>query len=139
MITQDLTINATRLAAELQHLATLTDCPQPAPEAFAQPAAAVTRIVFTPRDLQARAWLNSLASEAGLSVREDAVGNTFIRWEGSEPDLPAVGTGSHTDAIPHAGMYDGTVGVLGGLEALRFAARKRLSAAPLAGAAGVHE
>ena len=33
--------------------------------------------------------------------------------------LPAVATGSHTDAIPHAGMYDGTVGVLGGLEAIR--------------------
>jgi N-carbamoyl-L-amino-acid hydrolase len=30
-----------------------------------------------------------------------------------------VATGSHTDAIPHAGMYDGTVGVLGGLEAIR--------------------
>ena len=33
--------------------------------------------------------------------------------------LPAVATGSHTDAIPHSGMYDGTVGVLGGLEAIR--------------------
>ncbi len=43
----------------------------------------------------------------------------FIRWQGSEPKLPAVGTGSHTDAIPYSGMYDGTVGVLGGLEALR--------------------
>jgi N-carbamoyl-L-amino-acid hydrolase len=43
----------------------------------------------------------------------------FIRWQGSEPALPAVGTGSHSDAIPHAGMYDGTVGVLGGLEAMR--------------------
>lgn len=42
-----------------------------------------------------------------------------MRWEGSEPSLGVVGTGSHTDAIPHAGMYDGTVGVLGGLEALR--------------------
>ena len=43
----------------------------------------------------------------------------FCAGKGSEPELPAVGTGSHTDAIPHAGMYDGTVGVLGGLEALR--------------------
>ena len=54
-----------------------------------------------------------------LRVRDDAVGNIFIRWAGAEPDLPAVATGSHTDAIPHAGMYDGTVGVLGGLEAMR--------------------
>src|SRR5205807_1808621 len=54
-----------------------------------------------------------------FEVRDDAVGNIFIHWPGTQPDLPAVATGSHTDAIPHAGMYDGTVGVLGGLEALR--------------------
>jgi N-carbamoyl-L-amino-acid hydrolase len=52
-------------------------------------------------------------------VREDAVGNTFARWNGSDPDAPAVGTGSHIDAIPNAGKYDGVVGVLGGLAAIR--------------------
>ena len=30
-----------------------------------------------------------------------------------------MGTGSHIDAIPNAGKYDGVVGVLGGLEAIR--------------------
>ncbi len=79
----------------------------------------MTRVVFTERDLEARAYLRALAEAAGLSVRVDAVGNTFFRWEGSEPELPAVATGSHIDAIPNAGMYDGTVGVLGGLEAIR--------------------
>ena len=54
-----------------------------------------------------------------LNIREDAVGNTFARWVGEQPDLPAIGTGSHIDAIPNAGMYDGAVGVLGGLEAIR--------------------
>jgi N-carbamoyl-L-amino-acid hydrolase len=43
----------------------------------------------------------------------------FARWVGAGPDLPAVATGSHIDAIPNAGRYDGTVGVLGGLEAIR--------------------
>jgi N-carbamoyl-L-amino-acid hydrolase len=51
------------------------------------------------------------------------VGNTFARWVGKEPDLPAVGTGSHIDAIPNAGKYDGSVGVFGGLEAIRALAR----------------
>src|SRR6202044_71858 len=41
------------------------------------------------------------------------------RWTGSEPGLAPVATGSHIDAIPNAGAYDGTVGVLGGLEAIR--------------------
>jgi N-carbamoyl-L-amino-acid hydrolase len=115
----NLTINSDRLLAELHQLAHITDCPPTEDRSLPEPTQAVTRIVFTPRDLEARAWLKSLATQAGFSVREDAVGNTFIRWEGSEPSLGVVGTGSHTDAIPHAGMYDGTVGVMGGLEALR--------------------
>ena len=114
-----LTINADRLLAELHHLATITDCPPNTDKSLPEPSTAVTRIVFTPRDLEARAWLTALAEAAGFSVRTDAVGNTFLRWQGTDASLPAIGTGSHTDAIPHAGMYDGTVGVLGGLEAMR--------------------
>ncbi len=79
----------------------------------------VTRVVFSPADRQARAYVKELFAAAGLAVREDAVGNTFARWAGSQPHLPAIGTGSHIDAIPNAGRYDGTVGVLGALEAVR--------------------
>jgi ureidoglycolate amidohydrolase len=70
-------------------------------------------------DLAARRYLSDLFSGAGLKVRQDAVGNIFARWEGRSPALAPIATGSHTDAIPHAGAYDGTVGVLGGLEAVR--------------------
>jgi ureidoglycolate amidohydrolase len=120
--TPEIAIDAARLLSELQSLATFTSI-EPSTE-----GTAVTRIVFTPDDLRARAWLKSLAEAEGLAIREDAVGNTFFRWIGTEPDLPAVATGSHIDAIPHAGMYDGTVGVLGGLEAIR--ALKRSGAHP---------
>ena len=106
-------INEQNLLNELQTLATITNA-EPS-----ENGTAVTRIVFTPDDLEARAWLKDLATAAGFTIREDAIGNTFIRLPGPDPTLPAVGTGSHTDAIPHAGMYDGTVGVLGGLEAIR--------------------
>jgi ureidoglycolate amidohydrolase len=104
-----LEINSKRLTSELAKLATFSDTPAPA----------VTRVVFSEQDRQARAYCLELYEEAGLRVREDAVGNVFARWTGTEPDLPAIGTGSHTDAIPHSGQYDGTVGVLGGLEAIR--------------------
>lgn len=106
-----LQVDTAQLVGELEQLATYSDCSEPPP--------AVTRVVFTETDLRARAYLRGLYEAAGLTVRVDAVGNTFARWEGTEPELPAVGTGSHTDAIPHSGMYDGTVGVLGGLEAIR--------------------
>ena len=49
----------------------------------------------------------------------DAIGNVFGRWEGEDPGAPAVATGSHIDAIPDAGRFDGVIGVLGGLEAIR--------------------
>jgi len=114
-----LQINTDRLLRELHHLARITDCPPTQDKSLPEPTQAVTRIVFTQRDLEARAWLTALAEAAGFSVRTDAVGNTFLRWQGTDASLGAVGTGSHTDAIPHAGMYDGTVGVMGGLEAMR--------------------
>jgi ureidoglycolate amidohydrolase len=104
-----LSIDTERVSKELETLAAFSDAPAPA----------VTRVLWTKQDMRARAWLKDLALEAGLSHREDALGNTFIRLEGTEPELPAIGTGSHTDAIPFSGRFDGTVGVLGGLEALR--------------------
>lgn len=116
----EIEIDAKRLIDELNTLATFSSVE---PSVI---GTAVTRIVFTPDDLRARTWLKQLAQAEGLSIREDAVGNTFFRWAGSEPGLPAVATGSHIDAIPHAGMYDGTVGVLGGLEAIRALKRSGL-------------
>jgi ureidoglycolate amidohydrolase len=114
-------IDESRLLRELQTLATFTNA-EPT-----ENGTAVTRIVFSPDDLRARAWLKDLATAEGFTIREDAVGNIFIRWPGTDPTLPAIATGSHTDAIPHAGMYDGTVGVLGGLEALRALKRSGLT------------
>jgi ureidoglycolate amidohydrolase len=118
----EIEVNSDRLMSDLNTLAGFTSI-EPSSE-----GTAVTRVVFTPDDLRARAWLKGLAESEGLAVHEDAVGNTFFRWIGTEPGLPAVATGSHIDAIPHAGMYDGTVGVLGGLEAIR--ALKRNGARP---------
>jgi ureidoglycolate amidohydrolase len=105
----NLSVDAVRLCGELDELGTITSEPSPV----------VTRVVFTEADLRARAFMKALCTEAGLEIREDAVGNTFARWRGSDPDAAPVGTGSHIDAIPNAGRFDGTVGVLGGLEAIR--------------------
>jgi N-carbamoyl-L-amino-acid hydrolase len=104
----------TLLRAEIDELARFSSAPAPA----------VTRVLFSDEDLQARAWLREKFAAVGLAVREDAVGNIFARWPGSEPDLPPVATGSHADAIPNAGKYDGVVGVLGALEAVRLLQRE---------------
>jgi N-carbamoyl-L-amino-acid hydrolase len=104
-----LVIAQDRLLAEIEELATISDAEPPA----------VTRIVFTPADLKARAWIRKTCDEAELAVRTDPIGNLFARWQGADKDAAVVGTGSHIDAIPNAGKYDGVVGVLGGLEAIR--------------------
>src|SRR5271169_1878239 len=105
----DLRIDQEQLQIEFERLAGYSSEPPPV----------VTRVVYSAADRGARAYLASLFERSALKVREDPIGNTFARWVGSEPELPAVGTGSHVDAIPNAGKYDGTVGVLGGLEAIR--------------------
>jgi ureidoglycolate amidohydrolase len=97
------------LIGELKTLATISEAEPPV----------VTRVVFSEADLRGRAYVKKLCADAGLAVTEDAIGNTFARWQGSDPTLAPVGTGSHIDAIPNAGLYDGCVGVLGGLEAIR--------------------
>ena len=102
-------INRERLLSDLESLASMNDDTPPG----------ISRLVFAKADQQARGWLKSQCREAGLAVREDAVGNMFARWTGARPELAAIGTGSHIDAIPHSGKFDGTVGVLGGLEAIR--------------------
>jgi len=105
----NLTIDPNQLLSEIEVLAAISEAEPPA----------VTRILFTATDLKAREWLKERCEAAGLAVSQDAVGNIFARWSGSDPAAPAVGTGSHIDAIPNAGKYDGVVGVLGGLEAIR--------------------
>jgi ureidoglycolate amidohydrolase len=102
-------VDRDRVLAEIEELAAISEAEPPA----------VTRIVFSPTDFKARAWLIARCEKAGLAIRQDPIGNIFVRWAGSEPNAPAVGSGSHIDAIPNAGKYDGVVGVLGGLEAIR--------------------
>jgi ureidoglycolate amidohydrolase len=107
--TATLEIDRTRLDAEIEALAQISATPSPS----------VTRVLFTATDLAARVRLRALYAAAGLTVREDAIGNTFARWAGTDATAAPIGTGSHTDAIPNAGRFDGVVGVLGALEAIR--------------------
>jgi len=72
------------LIAELKALGQISEADPPV----------VTRVVFGEADLRARAFVKSLCEAAGLKVRQDAVGNTFARWEGIDPALAPLGTGS---------------------------------------------
>jgi allantoate deiminase len=79
----------------------------------------VTRLSLTDEERSAKDLVVSFMEEAGLAVREDAVGNLFGRREGSDPDAPAVLVGSHVDSVYDGGNFDGPLGVLAGIEVVQ--------------------
>ena len=80
---------------------------------------AVSRLAFTEEDLAARDYVMSLMKDARLEVSVDAFGNIFGR-RGGRRSSPSVLMGSHIDGPPLGGIYDGTIGVLGGIECMRL-------------------
>jgi N-carbamoyl-L-amino-acid hydrolase len=82
----------------------------------ANPEGGVSRVAFSAADVAGREYIKKLMQDAGLAVRVDTAGNVIGRREGSDPQLPAIMTGSHIDSVPGGGNYDGDVGVLGAIE-----------------------
>ncbi|MSP39143.1 MAG: Zn-dependent hydrolase [Deltaproteobacteria bacterium] len=87
----------------------------------------VTRLVFSIKELRSRQVLIHLMRQAGLTIHIDAIGNIFGRLEGSDAKAPAVLAGSHLDTVIHGGKYDGPVGVIGALEAIRTISENKIT------------
>ena len=79
----------------------------------------LTRLAFSKEDLEARKFLINLIEKNGFKLKIDNVGNIFAIYdEGCEADAKPVCVGSHIDSVPNGGFFDGTLGVMAGLEAL---------------------
>lgn len=76
----------------------------------------VSRVSFSPADIEGRRYVMDLTREAGLEVRVDPVGNILGRLAGSVPDARPLVIGSHIDSVPEGGNYDGDVGSLAAIE-----------------------
>lgn len=78
---------------------------------------------LTEVDMQARRWLLAKFTALGMQAHLDGVGNVCGRYVPSKPrnvaEQPAVLIGSHLDSVPAGGMFDGTLGVIAGLEVVR--------------------
>ncbi|PLR78459.1 Zn-dependent hydrolase [Bacillus sp. V3-13] len=79
----------------------------------------VTRFPYTDEEKRAKEIFKSWMEEIGLIVREDSVGNLFGVLEGEDPSLPVVLTGSHLDSVPNGGAFDGPLGCLSSLLAIK--------------------
>lgn len=88
----------------------------------------ITRLAYTELDFAAQKWLLEQVKDLGLTITEDAVGNTFLRRSGVNNDLPPVAMGSHLDTVIQAGAYDGVVGVVGAIEVLYMLKDEKLMA-----------
>ncbi|MEK3806745.1 Zn-dependent hydrolase [Bacillus sp. FSL H8-0547] len=87
------------------------------------PEGGITRFPYTDEENKAKALFQSWMEEAGLEVKEDAVGNLFGILRGTSPELPVVMTGSHLDSVPNGGAFDGPLGCLSSLLAMKAIAK----------------
>ena len=116
VISSELKIDAQRLWARLMAMA----------EIGRRGETGVNRAAFSLQDRAARRLLYGWASEHGLQVSQDSIGNLFLRYPGKDPALAPVLTGSHMDSQPSGGRFDGVYGVLASLEAVATLARARI-------------
>lgn len=107
--TLSLAVNGERLNQALEDLANIGK----------QPDNTIQRLAFTPDDLKARSQLTEWMEAAGMSVRTDAGGNIIGRYPGDDNEVPALATGSHIDTVFSGGRFDGSLGVVAGLEVVR--------------------
>lgn len=77
------------------------------------------RQTLTDEDAEGRALFQTWCEAAGCTMGLDTMGNMFAMRAGEDPDALPVYMGSHLDTQPTGGKYDGVLGVLGGLEAIR--------------------
>ncbi|MGI6075559.1 MAG: Zn-dependent hydrolase [Pyramidobacter sp.] len=78
----------------------------------------VMRLALTAEDRRAREIIVDEMKQLGMTVRTDACCNIWGRIEGTS-DRPGVVMGSHLDAVPHGGDYDGVLGVASALGVVR--------------------
>jgi len=108
-IPTQLRINAERLKTDLDDLALIGQTDE----------GGVTRLAFSQDDVRARNWFANRIEDAGLLVRDDEVGNVSGILPSAHPHAKTLLIGSHLDTVPNGGRYDGSLGVLAGLECLR--------------------
>lgn len=105
---ETLEVNSNRLNAQLKKLSTFG----------MNSNGGNDRVAFSDHDIQARAYLTQYLEGLGLDVFTDAAGNLIAKREGKIKNLSTITFGSHIDAVPNGGHYDGDVGVIGAIEVL---------------------
>ena len=83
------------------------------------PKGGIKRLTVSDEDKRVRDWFKAECEKLGCIVEVDEVGNMFATRAGKRKDVLPIALGSHLDTQPTGGKFDGVLGVLGALEALR--------------------
>lgn len=105
----NLAINPERLWDEIMETAKIGETPK----------GGICRLTLTDLDRQVRDWFKARATALGCDVTVDDMGVMFARRPGQRANIPPIAMGSHLDTQPTGGKFDGVLGVLSALEALR--------------------
>src|SRR5699024_12318336 len=87
---------------------------------FSAEGRGINRLAFTEQDKNAKEYLIKIFEDEGLSVSTDSVGNIIAKRAGQNDDLPSISMGSHIDTVYEGGKYDGTIGVSGAWEIVKY-------------------
>ncbi|WP_338079178.1 Zn-dependent hydrolase [Aquibacillus halophilus] len=79
----------------------------------------LTRLSFSDEEREAKQLVKKYMTDAGLMIREDEIGNIFGRLAGTDPNGKTILIGSHVDTVLSGGIFDGTGGVLIGIEVVQ--------------------
>jgi allantoate deiminase len=101
-------VNAQRIAERIEKLAKCSTTER-----------GVTRLSFTKESEMANELVGRWMREAGMTVHRDPLNNLIGRYEGTQPDAPALLIGSHLDSVAEGGKYDGILGVISGIEVVQ--------------------
>ncbi|WP_375410353.1 Zn-dependent hydrolase [uncultured Methylobacterium sp.] len=85
----------------------------------ATPEGGVGRLTLSAEDGTVRDWFRDACEAAGLEVGVDELGTQFALRRGRDMSRPPIACGSHLDTQPTGGRFDGVLGTLAGLEAMR--------------------
>ncbi|TRZ39788.1 Zn-dependent hydrolase [Niallia circulans] len=83
-----------------------------------------TRTAFSDEEMQAKIWLMEKLKKLGISFYMDGAKNVIARY--GPQDKPSIAIGSHLDTVVEGGLFDGALGVIGGLEVLEVLAENKV-------------
>src|SRR5690625_2571807 len=79
----------------------------------------LTRLYLTKEHKEAARLISKWMEDAGLKTEMDHVGNVIGSYDCGIADKPTLILGSHQDSVIHGGIYDGMLGIIAPILAIK--------------------